>query len=117
MDASFQTDRFINKYLVERALGRGDYFFGMMADSRGTDKRALARAIRRMQYNKFLNTPYWQLSALQTKRESGWRCACCGARRNLVVHHDDYKRHGYEMYHTAELKCLCKTCHESLHGI
>ena len=116
MQANNLTRQFVDKYLVARALRRGDYYFGMMADSRGTDKHALARAIRKMPYDSFLNTPYWRLSSLQTKRESGWRCARCGARRNLVVHHENYRRHGYEMYHTHDLVCLCKSCHDRIHS-
>ena len=112
-----KTKTFLEKYLAKGPVGPGQGLYGMVADSRGTDKRRLAAAIRRMDYHAFVQTRYWRLVSLQVKRAAGWHCESCGRGRDLVAHHVDYRCHGYEMYHPDKLKCLCGECHRSLHGI
>lgn len=113
-----KTDAFIDRYIMEEGgTGKGFGLYKMVAESKGADKAKIASVIRKMDYDDFMKTRYWQLVAQQVKHDAGWRCEDCGSRHGLVAHHDDYKRHGYEMYHVAELHCLCQTCHERRHGL
>ena len=89
----------------------------MVTESKGADKAKVASTIRKMDYAEFMKTRYWQLVALQVKHDAGWRCAQCGSKHSLVAHHDGYRHHGYEMYHSHDLECLCQKCHERLHGL
>lgn len=112
-----KTQQFAKKYLVRGKAEWGSYFYGMMADSRGTDKKKLAIAIRRMDYDDFMETRYWRLVSTQVKRDSHWCCQECGRRcHDLEVHHESYKQHGYEMFHYKELRCLCSHCHRLKHS-
>lgn len=70
-----------------------------------------------MDYRDFLNTLYWRGVSLLVKERAGNRCELCGATRNLVTHHLHYLNHGDEIHHPEDLQCLCKDCHERLHGI
>ena len=115
--SELNTRAFIDKYLVPGGTGKGFGCFRMVADSRGTDWRSIIGKIRRMEYHDFLATRYWNLIALQVKSDSGWRCAKCGRRSGLVVHHMDYACLGTELFHLEKLVCLCRECHEELHGL
>ena len=112
-----KTKQFIEKYLVPGGAGKGYGFFQMVAATKGTDKRSIIGKLRGMNYHDFLMTRYWQLTALKVKCDAGWRCAKCGRRSGLVVHHLDYACRGVEMYHPDRLVCLCHRCHEDLHGL
>ena len=112
-----KTEQFKEKYLVPGGTGKGFGFYLMRKDSSGTDKKQIAVAIRKMTYKEYLSTRYWGLVSLQVKSDAGWRCEICGNRNGLVVHHDEYKWLGFDMYHIDRLRCLCKTCHEKLHGL
>ena len=112
-----KTDAFIDKYMVEGGTGKGFGLYKMVAESKGADKTKVASVIRKMDYLDFMKTRYWQLVAQQVKHNAGWRCEHCGSKHDLVAHHVGYRLHGYEMYHVAELKCLCQACHERLHGL
>lgn len=115
--AKKKTESFIETYIVPGRVGKGDGLYRMVSDSRGTNKKQIADAILKLDYSDFLKTKYWHLVALQVKNDAGWRCRLCGSRSGLVAHHDGYSRHGYEMYHVAELQCLCQSCHERVHGL
>ena len=107
----------MKKYLTAGESGRGYGLYRMVAESSGTDKGVIASAIRRMPYQEFLSTRYWKIVTQQVKNDAGWRCSECGLRSNLSVHHPDYTRHGYEMYHIDELECLCRMCHDKRHKL
>ncbi len=115
--AKDQTDSFIQKYLCPGDVEKGFGLFKMVAESKGTNKYKIATAIRRMPYADFLHTRYWNLVALQVKHDAGCRCEKCGQRNGLVVHHPNYRWLGYDMYHIDSLQCLCRGCHERLHGL
>lgn len=115
--ANDQTDSFIKKYLAPGSAEKGFGLYKMVAESKGTDKSKIATAIRRMPYVDYLRSRYWNLVALQVKHDAGCRCRKCGRGGELVVHHPDYRWLGYDMYHTSSLQCLCKSCHERIHGI
>ncbi|MBP5559581.1 MAG: hypothetical protein J6X71_07430 [Bacteroidales bacterium] len=115
--AKDQTDSFMKKYLTPGEVEKGFGLYKMVAESRGTDQSKVATAIRRMPYVDYLHSRYWNLVALQVKHDAGCRCEKCGRRHGLVVHHPDYRWLGYDMYHIDSLQCLCRDCHEQLHGL
>ncbi|MBQ1809319.1 MAG: hypothetical protein IIZ87_07405, partial [Selenomonas sp.] len=82
--------------MEEGGTGKGFGLYKMVAESKGADKAKIASVIRKMDYDDFMKTRYWQLVAQQVKHDAGWRCEDCGSRHGLVAHHDDYKRHGFE---------------------
>ena len=117
MEGKDKTNDFIKKYLCERAAVKGDGLYRMVADSKGVDKRTITKVIRTMEYRDFLKTLYWRLVSNQVKHNAKWKCSECGRSKDLVAHHDGYRLHGVEMYHVHELHCLCRACHERLHGL
>jgi hypothetical protein len=72
--------------------------------------------ILKLKYFYFLRTSYWLILSHEIKRRANWRCAC-GCRENLQVHHTEEgnKYHGEE-HLLRGLVCLCKKCHQGLHG-
>lgn len=48
----------------------------------------------------------------------GGVCEICGSRKNLVIHHPQYKN-GYNAwdYSVKDVVCLCNTCHKKIHNI
>jgi len=112
-----KTEEFIDKYLVDAPIGKGYGCFKMVRESCGVDKNRIANLIRRMPYEEYLHTRYWQLVSQQVKSDAGFRCEKCGTRWGLAVHHESYRWLGFDMYHVHELRCLCRRCHEEEHGI
>jgi len=51
---------------------------------------------------------------LEILRRDGWRCQFCGERKNLEVHHIQFRSHlGADC--EANLVTLCASCHMSIH--
>lgn len=117
MKAGEETKNFIENYLSKGAIRKGDGLYKMVAESTGVNKPFIASRLRRMNYSDFLKTRYWKLVSLQVKSDAHWCCSSCGSHSELVVHHPSYELHGYEMYHISGLQCLCRECHERLHGL
>jgi hypothetical protein len=82
------------------------------------DDEKIKDAIKDLNYNDFLNTPYWKAIAYEVKRRHRFRCIMCDSKEMLNVHHKNYSYHGME--HTYEgiksLTCVCKKCHSKHHG-
>jgi 5-methylcytosine-specific restriction endonuclease McrA len=58
---------------------------------------------------------YHQLHREVLKRDS-WKCQVCGARKNLQVHHLEFRsRSGDDREHN--LITLCGDCHRQVHGM
>lgn len=112
-----KTEQFKKKYLADSPIQKGYGLYRMVAESAGINHREFAKQIRSMDYNKVLQTLYWRLISLQVKHDAGCRCERCGHGGNLVVHHTTYRYLGYDMYHLSDLHCLCRNCHEEIHGI
>ncbi len=73
--------------------------------------------IKEMDYNDFLQTPYWKAIAYECRRKAGWKCSLCSAKGTLHVHHRTYEIHGSEIDHIEkDLIVLCKQCHETFHS-
>lgn len=81
---------------------------------RKTDKR-FSDVNRRKEYKDFLNTPYWKDTRdLVIERDEN-KCARCGSKEDLHVHHLTYVNHGKEMDHMDDLVTLCHSCHQEEH--
>lgn len=72
--------------------------------------------VSKMNYDDFLNTPYWKAIASYAKHEAHNRCSFCGESENLEVHHISYKNKGLELWSRNDLIVLCDNCHRSEHG-
>lgn len=69
-----------------------------------------------MKYQDYLQTRYWWTISEFTKTINNYRCEKCGKKKNLNVHHLNYKCIGYEHLDTHnKLKCLCEKCHNEIH--
>lgn len=70
-----------------------------------------------MDYDDFLQTPYWKAIAEKIRKRAGYKCQICGEKKALSVHHRSYENHGLE--HTFEgqrdLIAICQDCHEKFH--
>lgn len=66
--------------------------------------------------NVYLRMPSWRLARRVKFLVSGRRCARCGTRRNLDVHHRSYRHLWREWLYPQELQVLCRRHHVRLHG-
>lgn len=66
-------------------------------------------------YEWYITSPQWKEKRAQRMAIDGIKCALCGSRHNLQVHHITYERLGFENIET-DLITLCHTCHERLHS-
>lgn len=68
-----------------------------------------------MHYSLFLQTEYWKKFAAYARKKAEYICQDCGAMGvSLHVHHLTYERRGKERL--SDVKVLCKSCHEKVHG-
>jgi hypothetical protein len=67
-------------------------------------------------YNMYLISPYWNIIKNYKKRISLNRCQLCSNKKNLHVHHNNYKNRGYEYKNLDDLIVLCKICHTKHHN-
>lgn len=65
-------------------------------------------------YYEYLKTEAWQEQRAKIFRRDGFQCVCCGAAKNLEVHHITYKNLGAE--EKSDLVTLCGDCHEKVHS-
>lgn len=94
-------ERFCQKYIIKKKpipVGVSEY-------------------IKQMPYKDFLLTTYWRGVSLAVRRLSGNVCSSCGSTDRLDVHHLTYKHHGDEVHHLADLSCVCRSCHNSIHDL
>lgn len=66
-----------------------------------------------LDYGRYLATAEWRRRRDAKLRTAHWACECCGAKRNLQVHHLTYERLGREW--DQDLEVLCRDCHEREH--
>jgi len=109
-------EEFVFEYLkADQDTGAGSHE-RMVSAIKTLDWEKVRPYILKLKYFYFLRTSYWLIISQKVKRQANWRCAC-GCRENLQVHHTEEgdKHHGEE--HLLQgLVCLCKKCHQSLHG-
>lgn len=113
-----QTDDYIKTYLdpsnfwkpkVKNRVKIGEL-------ERNVNFTRIAEYIQNMNYQDFLNTPYWAAISEKVKMKNDYCCELCGKRSyELNVHHPNYDFHGYELQNIKKLKCLCKDCHTKYH--
>lgn len=90
--------------------------WGEVADTSGVDESEVAHVIRQMGYGEFLQTPYWHAVADKVKERAGNRCERCGGEIDLKAHHTTYAHHGWEHLNLDDMVCLCRRCHDIVHG-
>ena len=111
-------NEFIFEYLkADQDTGAGSYE-KMVAFTKDFEWFEVKSHILKLKYFFFLKTSYWRIISDEVKRRGGWKCSC-GCRENLQVHHTEEgdKHHGEEHLFLEGLVCLCKKCHEDLHGV
>lgn len=69
--------------------------------------------LRAMSYSDYLQTPHWRAVRDGALNRADGHCQICGHDQDLEVHHNSYKRRGYER--SSDLVVLCSTCHELFH--
>jgi hypothetical protein len=68
-----------------------------------------------LEYQEYLQTPYWKKASDEVKRRAGYRCQVCNSDKALETHHRSYEHRGNEMEHLEDLICLCHECHDRFH--
>jgi len=76
----------------------------------------LKNLLRKMPYQKFLQTWYWHAVCAKVRLDGGYTCCHCGTPTFLQVHHKTYEHHGEEHKYLGDLMLLCKNCHAKLHS-
>lgn len=66
-------------------------------------------------YQDFLNTPYWEYIRKRKFEQTDYKCEECGATEDLQVHHETYEHHYREHLYLNDLSTLCRNCHERRH--
>lgn len=69
-------------------------------------------------YKEQLLDKRWRLFREFAIVARGGVCENCGSKKNLVIHHPQYKD-GYNAwdYSVKDVVCLCNNCHKKLHNI
>ena len=67
-----------------------------------------------MNKSEYYLTPEWHSIAEECKRLANYECSKCNSTEELHAHHLTYDRLGRELQ--SDLQCLCKKCHERVHG-
>ena len=109
-------EEFIFEYLrADQDTGSGSYE-KMVSIIKDLDWEKVKPYVLKLKYFYFLRTSYWLIISQEIKRRADWKCSC-GCRENLQVHHTEEGNayHGEE-HLLRGLVCLCKTCHQGLHG-
>ena len=110
-------ENFIREYLqYDQDTGAGSYE-KMYSAIKVLDWEKVKPHILKLKYFYFLKSSYWHIISDEIKRRDNWQCSC-GGRENLQVHHtEEGDRYHGEEHLLQGLACLCKKCHQSLHGI
>ena len=69
-----------------------------------------------MRYSEYLRSDWWLFVSTARKRIDGYKCAVCGSREKLNVHHRHYNSLRQENV-KRDLVTLCHRCHACLHRI
>ena len=112
-----RSDDFIYEYLnCDRETGAGSYEKLLDAIKEVDDWGKVKQYILKLKYFYYLRTSLWRIISEEIKRRANWKCSC-GCRENLQVHHtEEGNDHHGEEHLMQGLVCLCKKCHEGLHG-
>ena len=69
-----------------------------------------------MKYTDYLKTAHWFKTRKKRLIIDGYKCAVCGSKDHLNVHHFTYRRLGHEWVR-IDLITLCEACHHLLHEV
>lgn len=69
--------------------------------------------MRSREYIAYMNSPEWKSVRQKAFVAHGRKCQCCGATKNLEVHHRHYDTLGHER--VEDLEVLCVACHDEAH--
>lgn len=110
------SNEFIFEYLkADQDTGAGSYE-KMVAIINTLDWGEVKSYILNLKYFYFLKSSYWAIISHEIKRQANWKCSC-GCREGLQTHHtEEGNNHHGEEHLLQGLVCLCKKCHEGLHG-
>lgn len=68
-----------------------------------------------MDYHAYLKSKEWQIKRQAVLMWWGYKCALCGSKEHIEVHHNTYERVGKELF--SDLIPLCDPCHTRQHGL
>lgn len=68
-----------------------------------------------LQYDQYLDSRHWQRFREIALDHYGFKCAVCGTKDDLEVHHRSYARRGRERL--ADVTVLCGKCHATHHRL
>lgn len=71
----------------------------------------VAKALKKLSYDEFLLTFYWDIIKRRMRGLADNRCRVCNSDSLLNVHHRTYEHHGYEIQNLNDLTVLCEECH------
>lgn len=70
--------------------------------------------LNQMPYDEYLKTAFWQTVRSNSLKRADYKCQLCGRRDlPLHVHHNDYRRRGFER--AEDLFVLCEIHHKDFH--
>jgi len=73
-------------------------------------------AMKKMPYDEYLKSRYWEILSKECKQLAGYKCAQCGSGERLEAHHCSYANKGNPTKEIVDLKCLCHSCHSRYHN-
>ena len=85
-----------------------------LLDKRDELDEEIKRALNELSYNDYLRTKHWKKTRQDAIIRAMNRCQLCSSRGKLHVHHNTYKRRGFE--EPFDLIVLCEVCHAKHHG-
>lgn len=78
------------------------------------EKQARAEELRKLPYQEYLQSPYWQQRRHFAMKQARYSCQICNSKdKKLNVHHRSYERLGQELQ--TDLIVLCEDCHLIFH--
>lgn len=118
-NSEMRAEQFIKDYLqpgYDFDNKKDDMFYMLKNKIFFLNADLVAEAINDMDYQDFLNTPYWRTIARHVRKRAKYKCQLCNSGGELHVHHKTYENHGYELQRCeTDLICLCSDCHEKFH--
>lgn len=105
----------MNIYEFALIFALGCFIFNSIFNKLLKKKKKKAADKRKEWYRNYLKSEHWKKRRARTLKQYGYKCAICGSREHLEVHHLTYKN----IYHEKDedLKCLCRGCHKKQHMV
>jgi len=112
-----EIDRAIDSYLdPSRSWNKGITIYQKWSAISRIRSERFTEAALELEYDDFLQTPYWNAVSQKAKARANFTCQLCNARDNLHTHHRTYENHGMEHLHMKDLIVLCADCHKHFHS-